>query len=58
MLKPNESKRDWFLFHMTPAGMARTAQPAAASDRTARIALTLLGGALAVGLLLAAYLGA
>ncbi len=53
MLKPNESKRDWLLFHMTPAALARAAdkQP----DNAKRIALILLGGVLAVGILLAVY---
>lgn len=54
MLKPNESKRDWLLFHMTPAGMSASQR---AGDGAKRIALIVVGGMLAVGLLLAAYAG-
>lgn len=57
MLKPTTDKRDWFLFHMTPLGMGLgDQQTETKTDRTTAIALTILGGVLAAGILLAAYL--
>jgi hypothetical protein len=60
MLKPNENKKDWFLFHMTPLGMGQgnreKAAGSAPTDST-RIALLLVLGVLVIGMFLAAYLG-
>lgn len=56
MLHPNESKRDWLLFHMTPAGLAR--ETPKRSGHVQHIAWILLGGLLAIGVLLAVYANA
>jgi hypothetical protein len=60
MLKPDTNKKDWFLFHMTPLGMGLGAA-AKETDRetsaSTKIALIIVLGIVAVGLLLAAYLG-
>lgn len=55
MLKPDKSKRDWFLFHMTPMGMGLGRTAKAGAEEGKRVALILLGGVMAVGVLLAAY---
>ena len=56
-MKPNESKRDWFLFHMTPLGMNLAAERNRkdADARTKQIAI-ILGGTIAIGMIVAAYL--
>lgn len=57
MLRPQESKRDWFLFHMTPLGMglAEGRKEQETDSRVKQITI-LVGGVMATGLLIVAYL--
>ena len=54
MLKPESSKRDWYLFHMTPAGLGQKHEKTADNWADSAKAKVLLGGVIALALLIAA----